>query len=1343
MTKTKLQLLIGFACATVALATASLQAQTLPVTTGLQLWLRADAGITTNASGVVTNWADQSGVGNNATSPDPTKAPTLQLNAFPNGLPALRFSGGTKYLDVASTPSLSSLGENVTMLVVVEYDNFTGFQASIAKTANGIAEPFDTWTSAGTDNGATRFYKNAGTATTYNFVTCNLSPPPVAGIYNAFAFTLTNNVFSAYIDNRPYGAGTMPGTPLDSGNPLRIGSRDNTGTQLIGGMAEVLIYQPALSAGDVLNVITNYLAPKYNLPIDAQPTVSITSPADGATAAAPGSVHVNITAADSDGTVARVNVYANGALLGGSTASPYQLDLACTHPGTVVLTAVATDNLGLATTSAPVTVNFTGYAPATPPVSSALNVWLKADAGVTTDGSGDVTSWADQSLSGNDATQLDPGMAPTLVPNVVNGKPVLRFSGDSVNARFLEVPNATTGFLTNGFSTFALARFNGFPTTTPLQVIWTKNATGWPAPVDWYFNGGISRCYLGPGTSSGTGPVISGSIPSARFVVVGLTVSTNELTNTVTHYLSFAANGTGTIITNLGDGGQTLRIGRRDDNLTQLNGDVAEILIYNQVLSSTDASNAVAYLWGKYAITDPVLSNPPPVVTITSPINNSTVVAPATVTFAASASSADGAITKMSMIANGTTWATFTSSPCQLPLSLLSTGVVTFTVIAQDSWGTQSTSAPVVVTVTGSGGSGLLPTSGLKLHLTADAGVTVNGTNGVTSWADQSLSGNDATTLSSSFPTLVSGALNGRPVIHFTNSTVAAGLPQQYMEVPTANLGFLAGNSSTFILAQFGGSSFRTVLSKTANNNKAAPFDWYVAATGIITVNRGNGSTVGGANGTTAIPNATFTPIGCAVSGQVVTHYLGYNANGSGTITAAVGDAGDPMRIGRRYDNGTFGNEDIAEVVMYDHAVSTTERQQILNYLYAHWGYAVIVSGNVPPTVTLTSPTNGTSVSAPGLLSLVANATDPDSAIAKVDFLVNGVLAASRTTAPYQIPLQVLTPGTLTIQARGVDVYGATSNSAPVTVTVTGSGPAAPPTSGLALWLKADAGVTTNSDGSVALWQDQSGNNNNAVQTSFTPMLVTNETTHQAALAFDGTLQYLDIASLVGVDLTGNFTMLYAANFLDFAANRAVLSKCVGPYPRPIDYDVSASTGIAQLFRGDATPRSQAVLSSSPLLAGQYVEAGATVNGNTVTHYLNNLPNGSGLFGYQGDDAGGPLRIGSRDDYLTQFAGNLGEILLYNSALAGSDLQTANSYLGGKYGIPMAKLYTGAPALTVTKTGANTVQLSWLPGYADFILDSRTNAASGTWTPMATNPPNNQVTVTTTNVTRFFRLRSK
>ena len=44
----------------------SSSAQTLPVTAGLQLWLKADAGITTNSTGLVTKWADQSGKGNDA-----------------------------------------------------------------------------------------------------------------------------------------------------------------------------------------------------------------------------------------------------------------------------------------------------------------------------------------------------------------------------------------------------------------------------------------------------------------------------------------------------------------------------------------------------------------------------------------------------------------------------------------------------------------------------------------------------------------------------------------------------------------------------------------------------------------------------------------------------------------------------------------------------------------------------------------------------------------------------------------------------------------------------------------------------------------------------------------------------------------------------------------------------------------------------------------------------------------------------------------------------------------------------------------------------------------------------
>ena len=84
---------IASVVALLTLATGGTQAQTLPVTSGLQLWLKADAGVTTNSSGLVSAWADQSPLGNTATQSDTTKSPTLVPNAL-NGRAVLSFPGG-------------------------------------------------------------------------------------------------------------------------------------------------------------------------------------------------------------------------------------------------------------------------------------------------------------------------------------------------------------------------------------------------------------------------------------------------------------------------------------------------------------------------------------------------------------------------------------------------------------------------------------------------------------------------------------------------------------------------------------------------------------------------------------------------------------------------------------------------------------------------------------------------------------------------------------------------------------------------------------------------------------------------------------------------------------------------------------------------------------------------------------------------------------------------------------------------------------------------------------------------------------------------------------------------
>ncbi|MCF6352137.1 MAG: Ig-like domain-containing protein [Cyclobacteriaceae bacterium] len=56
---------------------------------------------------------------------------------------------------------------------------------------------------------------------------------------------------------------------------------------------------------------------------NADPTVSITSPADAATFASGDDITIDATAADSDGTVTKVEFYQNGNLLGEDLTSPY------------------------------------------------------------------------------------------------------------------------------------------------------------------------------------------------------------------------------------------------------------------------------------------------------------------------------------------------------------------------------------------------------------------------------------------------------------------------------------------------------------------------------------------------------------------------------------------------------------------------------------------------------------------------------------------------------------------------------------------------------------------------------------------------------------------------------------------------------------------------------------------------------------------------------------------------------------------------------------------------------------------------------------------------------------
>ena len=78
-------------------------------------------------------------------------------------------------------------------------------------------------------------------------------------------------------------------------------ARDNSGATATSAAAQITVTTPA------------------NKP----PVVSLTSPANGASFNAPASVTLSATASDSDGTIARVDFFAGGTMVGSDTSSPY------------------------------------------------------------------------------------------------------------------------------------------------------------------------------------------------------------------------------------------------------------------------------------------------------------------------------------------------------------------------------------------------------------------------------------------------------------------------------------------------------------------------------------------------------------------------------------------------------------------------------------------------------------------------------------------------------------------------------------------------------------------------------------------------------------------------------------------------------------------------------------------------------------------------------------------------------------------------------------------------------------------------------------------------------------
>jgi uncharacterized protein YjbI with pentapeptide repeats len=101
---------------------------------------------------------------------------------------------------------------------------------------------------------------------------------------------------------------------------------------------------------------------------------------------------------------------------------------------------------------------------------------------------------------------------------------------------------------------------------------------------------------------------------------------------------------------------------------------------------------------------------------------------------------------------------------------------------------------------------------------------------------------------------------------------------------------------------------------------------------------------------------------------------------------------------------------------------------------------------NQPPTVSLTSPANNTTVTKGATVNISANAADGDGSVIRVEFYAGSTLLNMDIVAPYSFDWVTTAAGTFVITARAYDTDSAVTTSQAVTVNVVPSPNNVPPT---------------------------------------------------------------------------------------------------------------------------------------------------------------------------------------------------------------------------------------------------------------------------------------------------------
>ena len=487
------------------------------------------------------------------------------------------------------------------------------------------------------------------------------------------------------------------GTPfnfLNGGANSWIGS-DRGFEPFDGVIDDLRIYDTALTAAQM-----QALVPDYGQ--NRAPVVSLTSPSEGTSNAAPATFMLSANAADSDGTISSVEFLIGGERVALATQPPFSLPVRLGSAGTFSLTAAATDNRGARTVSAPVIVTTTGSNAPPLSVTSELRLRMAADSGVAADGDGLVSEWQDQTVNLNHASQPDPLTAPQLVPDAVNGKPVLRFDGFD---DYLEIGNATSLQPIGGdWTVFFVGKRNAGSQGDFPQIIGSRP---WVAGLDagWSVSlsgGGLVCSHYADGTAGHDLPAACSSSVLSQDLFQMWQVEENRTAGLTSFFNGGNLNRAlstafpGADITQ----GEAIYIGREigGANIRRASMDLAEVIIYGRALSGTERTSVSDYLSGKYALQNIVPQNTSPSITITSPVTGTSLEVPVSLTLSATVADPDGSIASVQFFRGSIPLGTDTTAPYSISLNVTSGGTATYTAMVTDNFGATTISSPVSVT---------------------------------------------------------------------------------------------------------------------------------------------------------------------------------------------------------------------------------------------------------------------------------------------------------------------------------------------------------------------------------------------------------------------------------------------------------------------------------------------------------------------------------------------------------------------------------------------------------------------------------------------------------------------